>query len=46
MYNNYYNQIKDILIKNPIIIKIDKETKNVNEYILHQLILENIDSFF
>ena len=33
------------LIKNPIIIKTDKEIKEVNEYVLHQLILENMDSF-
>ena len=33
------------LIKNPIIIKTNKEIKDVNEYMLHQLILENIDDF-
>ncbi len=33
------------LIKNPIIIKTNKETKDVSEYVLHQLILENIDDF-
>ena len=33
------------LIKNPIIIKTDNIPEKVNEYVLHQLILENIDSF-
>ena len=33
------------LIKNPIIIKIDKDTKEVSEYVLHQIILENMDNF-
>ena len=33
------------LIKNPIIIKIDKDTKEVSEYVLHQIILENIEDF-
>ena len=33
------------LIKNPIIIKTDKEIKEVNEYVLHQLILENMGFF-
>ena len=27
------------------VIKIDKDTKEVSEYVLHQIILENIDSF-
>ena len=39
------NQKINTLIKNPIIIKTDKEIKKVNEYILHQLILENMDNF-
>ncbi len=33
------------LIKNPIIIKTNNETKKVNEYMLHQLLLENISDF-
>ena len=33
------------LIKNPIIIKTNKEIKKVSEYILHNLILEDIDNF-
>ena len=33
------------LIKNPIIIKTDNIPEKVNEYVLHQMILENIDSF-
>ena len=33
------------LIKNPIIIKTDNIPEKVNEYVLHQIILENIDSF-
>ncbi len=33
------------LIKNPIIIKTNKKIKDVNEYVSHQLILENIDVF-
>ena len=33
------------MIKNPIIIKTNKKIKDVNEYVSHQLILENIDVF-
>ena len=33
------------LIKNPIMIKTDMEVEEVNEYMLHQLILENTDDF-
>ena len=33
------------LIKNPIMIKTDMEVEEVNEYMLHQLILENMDDF-
>ena len=33
------------LIKNPIMIKTDMEVEEVNEYMLHQLILENKDDF-
>ena len=33
------------LIKNPIIIKTNEETKDVNEYTLHKLIIENIGNF-
>ena len=33
------------LIKNPIIIKTNNIPEKVNEYVLHQIILENIDSF-
>ena len=33
------------LIKNPIVIKTDMEVEEVNEYMLHQLILENMDDF-
>ena len=33
------------LIKNPIVIKTDMEVEEVNEYMLHQLILENTDDF-
>ena len=33
------------LIKNPIIIKTDNIPEKVNEYVLHQMILENMDSF-
>ncbi len=33
------------LIKNPIIIKTNKEIKKVSEYILHNLILEDMDNF-
>ena len=33
------------LIKNPIIIKTNKEIKKVSEYVLHNLILEDIDNF-
>ena len=53
--NNEYERIGKIeeleepkantLIKNPIIIKTNKEIKKVSEYILHNLILEDIDNF-
>ena len=53
--NNEYERIGKIeeleepkantLIKNPIIIKTDKEIKKVSEYILHNLILEDMDNF-
>ena len=33
------------LIKNPIIIKTNKNITKVNEYVLHQLILEDMDNF-
>ena len=33
------------LIKNPIVIKTDMEIEEVNEYMFHQLILENMDDF-
>ena len=33
------------LIKNPIVIKTDMEVEEVKEYMLHQLILENMDDF-
>ncbi len=33
------------LIKNPIMIKTDMEVEEVNEYMLHQLIIENTDDF-
>ena len=33
------------LIKNPIIIKTNKNIAKVNEYVLHQLILEDMDNF-
>ena len=33
------------LIKNPIIIKTNNIPEKVSEYVLHQIILENIDSF-
>ena len=33
------------LIKNPIIIKTNKNITKVNEYVLHQLILEDMDKF-
>ena len=53
--NNEYERIGKIeeievpqvntLIKNPIIIKTNKEIKKVSEYILHNLILEDMDNF-
>ena len=35
----------DTLIKNPISIKTDKNIDKVSEYVLHNLILENMDNF-
>ena len=53
--NNEYERIGKIeeleepkvntLIKNPIIIKTNKEIKKVSEYVLHNLILEDMDNF-